>query len=157
MVCWSVNAIYGTDDDPIFCGWGDTRQEVLISQGKDIVIDNCKVKSGYLVCPYTGKIFTNPRKMDTDHIVPLFNVYLTGGKDWSEEKKETFANDLENLFVVDASTNREKGADGPELWKPPLKSFWKEYARRWIYIKEKYSLSYKPGELKALGEMLNTP
>lgn len=31
---------------------------------------------------------------------------------------------------------------------------WQEYARHWIYIKEKYGLGYAPGELEALGGML---
>ena len=45
---------------------------------------------------------------------------------------------------------------GPEEWKPPLKPYWTDYARHWIYIKEKYKLDYAPEELRALGEMLET-
>ena len=75
-------------------------------------------------------------------------------KNWTREQRKTFANDPENLFSVEDNANQSKGSKGPEEWKPLLISYWQEYARHWVYIKEKYNLDYAPGELKALGVML---
>jgi hypothetical protein len=45
---------------------------------------------------------------------------------------------------------------GPGEWKTPLKFCWTDYARHWIYIKEKYKLAYAHEELCALGEILES-
>ncbi len=87
-------------------------------------------------------------------MIPLENAHDNGAENWTKEQKKAFANDPENLFSVYLGANRSKGSRGPEKWKPPLLSYWQEYARHWIYIKEKYGLSYAPGELQALGMML---
>ncbi|WP_227520150.1 DUF1524 domain-containing protein [Marinobacter sp. LV10R510-11A] len=36
-----------------------------------------------------------------------------GANEWSREKREEFANDLRNLWPVEASLNRSKGAKDP--------------------------------------------
>lgn len=114
----------------------------------------CKVVSGEWLCPYTGETYYKASDIDIDHMIPLANAHRSGAENWSREKKKIFANDPENLFSVEDNANQSKGDKGPEEWKPPLKSYWQEYARQWIYIKEKYDLKYAPGELEALGEML---
>lgn len=114
----------------------------------------CKVKFGEWVCPYTGKTFYKSSDIDIDHMVPLANAHRNGAENWTKEQRKAFANDPENLFSVEDNANQSKGDKGPEKWRPPLKAYWQEYARHWIYIKEKYGLGYAPGELKALGEML---
>ena len=116
----------------------------------------CRVVSGEWRCPYTGVTYTIASDIDIDHMVPLKNAHLSGAENWTEEQKKAFANDPENLFSVEDNTNQSKGYRGPERWRPPLCSYWQQYALHWIYIKEKYGLAYASGELEALGEMLTT-
>ena len=78
--------------------------------------------------------------MDIDHIVPLAHSYRTGGANWTRNQKRTFANDPENLLPVDDATNQSKSDKSPVDWKPPLKTYWCEYAKKWKRIKTKYSL-----------------
>lgn len=134
------------------------RMETLIRDSRVSVTfktnRNCKVLAGEWLCPYTGVTYYKASDIDIDHMVPLANAHRSGAENWTREQKKTFANDPENLFSVDDSTNQSKSDQGPEEWKPPLKSYWAEYARHWIYIKEKYGLSYAPGEMEALGKML---
>lgn len=66
---------------------------------------------------YTGESFANPRQLDVDHMVPLFNAHLSGAWQWDAERKREYANylDYDNpLIAVKAVANRAKGADGPE-------------------------------------------
>ncbi len=114
----------------------------------------CKVIAGEWLCPYTGIIYHKASDIDINHMVPLANAHRSGAADWTRDQKKAFANDPENLFSVGNNANQSKSDKGPEEWMPPLKPYWPEYARHWIYIKEKYGLSYAPGELEALGVML---
>ena len=135
-----------------------TRMETLIRDSVTPVAfktrKKCRVAAGQWLCPYTGKTYYKASDIDIDHMVPLKNAYLSGANHWTRKQKQLFANDPENLLSVEDNANQKKSAKGPERWKPPLRSYWKEYARHWIYIKEKYQLDYAPGELQALGEML---
>jgi len=75
---------------------------------------------------------------------------------WSAEKKQDYANDLENdehLVAVDDGANQSKGSKGPERWKPPLENYHCEYATDWDAIKERWELSMSPAEVVAVGEM----
>ena len=75
-----------------------------------------EVDSGYWVCPYTGKVFTDPRKMDIDHMVPLKEAWVSGASEWSKEQRVAFANDLDypdHLVATEASANRKKSAKDP--------------------------------------------
>ena len=110
----------------------------------------CNVSWGRWVCPYTGQVFEKASDVDIDHIVPLAWAHRHGAANWSREKKRQFANDPENLLVVDDATNQAKGDKGPDEWMPPLKSFWAEYARRWMAVKAKYGLITSEKEEAAL-------
>jgi hypothetical protein len=105
-------------------------------------------------CPYTGKVFTNPRRLDVDHIVPLQHAWLHGAAGWDDATREKFANDMENLLPVYAGANRSKGARGPDEWVPPSSNFLKDYAVLWIYVKVKYGLEFTDAEYTALGRLL---
>ena len=70
----------------------DTRQEVLLSEStlgtefKDS--RKCEVATGSWTDPYTGEVFTNPRDLDIDHMVPLVNAHRSGGHAWDDQAKE---------------------------------------------------------------------
>ena len=67
-----------------------------------------------------------------------------------------FANDFENLLVVDDSINQSKGDQAPHEWLPPRKHYWCEYGKRWQRIKEKYRLWISELERKSLELLAGT-
>ena len=135
----------------------NTRAEILIQYSLEPVKfkrnKGCNVSWGKWIGPYTGKVFEKASDLDIDHIVPLAHAHKTGAANWTRKQKRAFANDPENLLPVDDNTNQEKGAKSPARWKPPLESYWCEYARKWRHIKAKYQLSISVPEERSLGVM----
>jgi hypothetical protein len=139
----------------------NTRAEVLIDEsatatafadGKD-----CRVVAGTWLDPYTGESFSDASELDVDHVVPLKNAHLSGGWAWTRDMRATFANDLVDgghLMAVKASANRQKGAKGPDEWRPPLLSYHCDYASHWVHIKWRYFLDVTVAERDALTHML---
>lgn len=143
-----------TDDDN---DCQDTRAEILIRDNVGLLKYKrnkpCNVTWGKWVCPYTGKELAKASDLDIDHVVPLAHAHKTGGANWSKEKKREFANDPMNLLAVGDSTNKVKGDQAPDEWKPPLKSYWPVYAKKWRAVKKKYQFYISPREEAALQEM----
>jgi Protein of unknown function (DUF1524) len=137
----------------------DTREVVLRRDGQDVVTDSeCRATSGNWYSPYDGKTLTSAAMVDIDHMVPLANAWRSGADAWDTGKRRAFANDLTNpqLIAVSASSNRAKGDQSPDQWKPSQASYWCTYARAWIHVKQVYALSVTPPEHDTLGQMLDT-
>jgi len=139
----------------------NTRNEVLIAESIVSVTfktgSKCRVLTGKWVDPYTGLTFTNPKRLDVDHVVPLKEVHDSGGWQWSSGKRRRFANylkDESHLIAVQASANRRKGAKDIAEWIPANINFRKEYARYWAKIKVYWGLTADQTELKALKRIL---
>lgn len=131
----------------------DTRQEVLIAESevpvKFRVGRRCKVAKGRWRCPYTGQVFTSPRKLDVDHLVPLAEAHRSGGYAWSRGERERYANALDDaahLVAVAAGANRSKADKGPEAWMPQAEGYRCEYVTTWVSIKERWGLAMDPAE-----------
>ena len=131
----------------------DTRQEVLIRQSAiPVTFDEkgCKVLAGEWHCPFTGRTFFDPRKLDIDHLVPLKEAFVSGGKYWEREQKREYANDLSHpyaLIAVAAGANRSKGSRDPANWMPPNTDFHVEYIRRWLDVKRANGLNFDSEEV----------
>lgn len=128
----------------------NTRHELLIAESLKPVVfksaKNCTVTIGLWYGSYSGDIYSRASDLDIDHVVPLNWAYWHGGALWSKAKKQSFANDLENLMVVDDGLNKKKGAKGPDRWLPPLRSYQCKYIRHFDYIVNKYQLKYTVSE-----------
>ena len=76
------------------------RQEVLIEESRIPLTfktsRQCRVIAGEWHDPYTGRVLTNPSRLDVGHVVPLKEAFDSGAKAWSRQEKILFANDLEN-------------------------------------------------------------
>jgi hypothetical protein len=136
----------------------DTREQLLVavSEVPAQVGRSCKVTGGQWTSAYDGRVFTDPSGLDVDHVVPLGNAYISGGYNWSTDQRARYANDPAVLWAVSASTNRSKGDDPPDQWRPPRPEVWCTYATRWVSIKVTYGLTATTSERDALGQMLDT-
>ena len=141
----------------------DARQEVLIAESLETVTfeteRQCRVETGRWWAPHLGHHLGNPSHVDVDHHVPLKNAHLSGGWRWDAERKEEYANYLEDpahLVAISARHNRSKGARGPEEWAPPDNSLWCQYATDWTQTKERWELTMTPVESAIVMDMLGT-
>jgi 5-methylcytosine-specific restriction endonuclease McrA len=139
----------------------NTRNEVLIAES-EVSVEftderRCKVKRGRWTCPYTGRTVTDPGELDIDHLVPLENAHRSGGWRWSRERKEAYANDLDDpghLVAVVASANRQKGSKPPEEWLPRDEAFVCQYVRAWRSVKARWGLAMTNTELRKVEVVL---
>lgn len=138
----------------------DARQEVLIAESRQpvrLTSDGCRVVWGDWLDRYTGEQTNDPRALDCDHVAALGWVHQAGGWRWSREQKAAYANDLhpEHLIAVTLEANRQKGAKGPDKWRP-RKANWCEYANAWLVIARRWGLTMTRAEWDALMEMRAT-
>lgn len=148
-------------------GWGrlnscDARNFVL---GRDLVnttyIPNtCKVATGLLHDPYTGKDIFFVRGVDTsddiqiDHVVSLSDAWQKGAQQISADNRYSLANDPLNLLAVDGLANQNKGDSDAASWLPPNKDYRCFYVARQIAVKQRYSLWITQAEYVAMAQTL---
>ena len=141
----------------------NTRHEVLVEESQTAVKyktdDQCKVEAGEWYGAYTGVVVTDPTELDIDHMVPLANAHKSGGWAWSDERKRSYANSLDDpahLIAVTRAANRAKGAKGPEEWRPSNTAHLCQYALDWVSVKQTWELTATPAEASALQNLLAT-
>lgn len=134
----------------------DAREQALKNDSKGPVEigENCEIKSGLWISPYDEIKSSNPADLEIDHIVPLAEAHRSGGWQWGPELRITFANDPSELVVTSRSSNRSKGSQTPDQWRPENNKYWCTYATKWVSIKLKYRLTVTTAERDALGQML---
>ena len=118
---------------------------------------DCKVLTGQLLDPYSGKVITfssTKSTIDIDHVVALSNAWQTGAAYFDKTKRQQIANDPLNLLAVDFSLNRQKGDGDAATWLPPLKSYRCDYVARQIAVKAKYGLWVTQPEKGAIIKLL---
>ncbi|MFC6632003.1 HNH endonuclease family protein [Microbulbifer taiwanensis] len=122
----------------------DTRHELLVRYSLAPITftrtDNCKVATGLWLDPYTGNFYSKASDLDVEHIVPLKWAHERGGAHWSREQKRRFAEDPDNLWLVDDGRNQSKGDRGPDEWMPPYAPVSRIYVQRFMAIVQKYGL-----------------
>ncbi len=138
----------------------DARQDALIAWSVVPATVNragtCRVITGSWVSPYDGITTSAPGDFDVDHLVPLENAFRSGGWRWDVARRRAFANDPSELVVASATSNRTKGSDPPNQWRPPNRDSWCAYATGWVDVKVAWGLSATTEERDALGQMLDT-
>ncbi|MFW0119143.1 GmrSD restriction endonuclease domain-containing protein [Rothia sp. P5764] len=142
----------------------DTRNDILRRDLIEIKVkpgtNGCKVLSGVLKDPYTGKTINFTQGKDSsntvqiDHVVSLSDSWQTGAKDWDSVKREKFANDPANLLAVDGPANEQKGDSDAASWLPANKDYRCTYISKQIDIKAKYGLWVKQAEKDAMIQVL---
>lgn len=146
-------------------GWGlsggcDMRNIILKRDMRDTTEASCKVLSGTLDDPYTGKTMSFLRGPDTsddvqiDHVVALSDAWQKGAQLLSYERRVALANDPLELLAVDGQANQAKGSGDAATWLPPNKSFRCQYVARQISVKYKYQLWVTAAEYDAIVRVL---
>ena len=158
-----AQASYRRADWPHWIGrCPDVRQQVLRAESVEpptISADGCRVVSGAWLSYIDGERVTDPMMLDIDHLVPLANAHRSGAAGGSRERKRAYANDLvdsEHLVAVTAQSNRSKGDQGPEAWRPPRSEAHCKYGAAWALVKLRWGLKATEAELIALREMIAT-
>jgi len=138
----------------------DARQDALIAWSVVPATVNragtCTVITGSWVSPYDGITTSVPGDFDVDHLVPLQNAFISGGWRWDSTRRRAFANDPQELVVSSATSNRTKGSDPPDQWRPPNRDSWCAYATGWLAVKVTWDLTATTSERDALGQMLDS-
>ena len=146
-------------------GCVDTRAEVLIRSNDPAVqvkykdAHHCAVVKGLWHDPYAGDDYKLAKAIQIDHVVPLKHVYLTGGKDWSAEKRCYYANFTHNefhLLAVAGHENMAKADKSPEFYLPPSDAFQCEYVADWMRVKTIWQLISTPEEISAIEDVIRT-
>ncbi|MEY9211199.1 HNH endonuclease family protein [Thermobifida halotolerans] len=154
--------------DEFGSGWIDTddngcstRNDILARDLDDVELDSdgCRVLSGILDDPYTGKTveftFEDPQAVQIDHVVPLSLAWRMGADAWDRDTRVEFANDPGNLLATDGPANREKSDSGPGEWQPH-EDFRCSYAVIYIDVLHRYELPASPQDHRGLSDMLDT-
>ena len=149
-------------------GWAeidgcDTRNIILHRDLENLVVgDGCKVLSGVLKDPYTGKTIDFKRGADSsgdiqiDHVVALSDAWQKGAQLLTKERREQLANDPLELLAVDGPANQQKGDGDAATWLPSNKAFRCQYVARQIAVKAKYGLWMTQAEYDVIEHLLDT-
>ena len=149
-------------------GWAttegcNTRDRILQRDLVDAIIGkDCKVESGVLHDPYTGKTINFQRGMDTssavqiDHVVALGDAWQTGAQGLTPDVRKALANDPLELLAVDGPANQQKSDSDAASWLPSNKSFRCQYVARQIAVKAKYQLWVTAAEKQAMQQVLGS-
>ncbi|MEU3274299.1 HNH endonuclease family protein [Saccharomonospora sp. NPDC006951] len=148
---------YDRDDWPHWASQGqgcNTREVALREQGQNVRVDDeCRAVEGTWRSDYDGVVVQNASDADLDHLVPLAEAARSGARGWTREQRRDFANDLDQLIVVTATSNRQKGDQDPASWLPERGRC--GYVTRWIQVKTSYRLSVDPDEYQSLAAVLS--
>ncbi len=148
-----------------------TRQDVLVRQAT--TVRTARIASHGATCeeaiagtwtdPYTLEPITltdlkdpsQAQHLQIDHLVPLYNAWVSGASEWTDARRVAFANDLAapELRAVTGEVNFAKDHAGPESWQPvPLARC--DYARAYVAVKARHALTVTAAERDALAVML---
>ncbi|ONH30583.1 HNH endonuclease family protein [Pseudofrankia asymbiotica] len=141
----------------------DTRNDILHRDLRSVTVgkDDCLVLSGELADPYTNRTIRFNRGKDSsavqiDHVVALADAWRTGAYAWTDDTREAFANDPQNLLAVDGPTNIEKSDQDASEWLPPAKGYQCSYVARQVGLKARYHLWVTQAEADAMRGVLST-
>ena len=103
-----------------------TRNEVLIAEADDPVTvgSGCSLSGGRWFSYYDRVSWTDPGRIDIDHMVPLAEAWDSGAGSWTTAVRQSYANDLgdsRSLVGVTDSVNQAKGDQDPNEWMPTVR------------------------------------
>lgn len=119
-----------------------------------------RVVDGHFTDPYTGEdvhvIGGKSYDADVDHLVPLKEVWDSGGSNWTEAQRVEYANNLDNLIYVGSGINRSKSDGDAAEFLPSYEPSLCRYAVAQIDVKGQYKLNVDSAEKSALQQVIDT-
>ncbi len=142
------------DEDKDGC---NTRAEVLIAEATiaPTVGAGCTISGGQWLSYYDNKTFNIASALDIDHMVPLAEAWDSGASEWTVQRRQDYANDLDDdrsLVAVTAAANRSKADQDPATWMPPLTDATCHYLTDWVTTKIRWKLTIDNTEREALNQ-----
>jgi Protein of unknown function (DUF1524) len=131
----------------------DTREEVLLAESK-VPISGCTVTTGRWFSWYDEETWTQASDVDIDHVVALKEAWDSGAREWDDDTRELYANDLgdpRSLVGVTDNVNQSKSDRDPAEWLPEFKVC--QYVRHWVVVKLRWRLAVDPTERTALRDL----
>ena len=119
----------------------------------------CVADGGLWNDRYLGSTFDSVIDVQVLPIVPVENVQLSGGADWTLDTRQAYLADIEHpptLHVVAAEGGHNPRAQGPDAWRPSNRNTWCAYAVDWVAVKARWELTVTDAEAAALDDMLQT-
>lgn len=133
----------------------NTRAEVLLAEAvqRPAVSGRCVLWGGVWYSLYDDTFVDTPGALDIDHMVPLAEAWDSGAFSWTPQRREAYANDLDEpvaLWAVTARANRSKADRDPSEWLPPYEPAVCEYLTAWVTVKIRWSLAVDQTEQAVL-------
>ncbi len=140
----------------------NTRAEVLIAESRASVTytsaRHCYVRTGRWYSYYDGVWGTLASRFELDHLVPLYEAWISGARRWTTADRRRLANDTAfgaTLQIVTSAVNQAKGEKDPASWLPPRASARCTYAIRWVQVKYRWRLTMDSAERGVLSRLLS--
>lgn len=119
--------------------------------------------------PYSGGDVTYEKggasEIDIEHVVARSEAWDSGASEWTQERRDAFANDPLELLAVSSGGNRAHGEKDAAGWLPSVgvkstgvnnPAYDCLYVARQIAVKDKYDLSVDKAEKNAMSDVLAT-
>ena len=132
----------------------DTRAEVLVAESRKAVTGDCTIETGRWLSTYDRVFWRHASDVDIDHVVPLFEVWRSGGKRWGPDRRVAYSNDLADgrtLKAVTDNVNQSKGDSDPADWLPQYGQC--SYVRQYAAVKLRWSLKVNAAEKTAMRQV----
>ncbi|WNV84958.1 HNH endonuclease family protein [Umezawaea sp. Da 62-37] len=132
-----------------------TRAEVLLAEAADApaITGRCTITGGRWYSSYDDVYLEDARGLDIDHMVPLAEAWDSGAGNWDAQRRQDYANDLDEplaLIAVTGRTNRSKSDQDPTDWMPPHPQARCGYLTAWVTVKTRWQLTVDPAEQDTL-------
>jgi hypothetical protein len=127
-----------------------TRYEVLDLESETSV--TCSNLTGGRWFSYYDRVsWTDPGRIDIDHMVPLAEAWDSGARSWTTAQRQSYANDLgdyRTLVGVTDTVNQAKGDRDIREWLPTYDKC--RYLREYVAVKIRWRLSVDSAEKTAM-------
>jgi hypothetical protein len=143
----------------------DTRNDILRRDLTSVGFaegSKCRVASGAMVEPYTGKAVEfrrgpeSSKEIQIDHVVALGDAWQKGAQGLTPQQRQSLANDPLNLIAADGPANQQKSAGDAATWLPKNKNIRCHYVARQISVKASYGLWVTQAEKDAMQRVLDS-